>query len=160
MTTVAESIATVLVTRLEAITEANGYEFDVSQVVRVDRHGVQPSYKHLSIVIDQTKTRNEELSYPGNPPAIAWDMTFSLHLICRDSGDPQAKAINDEAMQAAAVKAVTLSQSDWYTLGGYAVNAEFASPEPYAQTDGEITGSTLPLVVTYRTSEYDLTVQR
>jgi len=160
MTTVAESIATVLVARLEGITEADGFEFDVSQVVRVDRHGVQPTYKHLSIVIDQSKARNQELSYAGNPPAIAWDLTFDLHLICRDSGDPQAKAINDEMMQAEVVEAVTLSLSDWYTLGGYAVNAEFGDPVAYTGAEGEITGSTLPLVVTYRTSEYDLTVQR
>ena len=161
MTTVAESIAGVVVARLEAITEANGYDFDVSQVVRFDRHGTQPTYKHLSIAIEESKTRNPALDAPGNPPAQAWVTTFSLQLICRDSGEPQGKAINDDMMQAAAVKALSNEEAaDWYTMGGYALDSEFGEPVPFTQTDGEVTGSVLPLLVTFRVSEYDMTVQR
>jgi hypothetical protein len=157
--TVAESIAAVVVDRLENITEANGYDFDVSQVVRVDRHGTQPTYKHLSIIIEETKTRKEGLDIPGNPPGIAWVTTFNLQLICRDS-TVQGKAISDDAMQAAVVSAITEGAADWYSLEGYAIDAEFGEPTLHTQSDGEVTGSVLPLLITYRTSEYDMTVQR
>jgi hypothetical protein len=162
MTTVAESIAQVVVSRLEAITEANGFAFDVSQVVRVDRHGTQPTYRHLSIVIDESKARNEGLDVPGEPPGIGWATTFSLNLICRDSvSNTQGKAINDDLMQAAVVKAITnQGAADWYSLGGYAIDAAFGDPVPRTEESGEITGSVFPLLVTFRTSEYDMETQR
>lgn len=160
-TPISERIAAVVVSRLEGITESNGYSFDVSEVVRPDRHGEQPRYKHLSIIVDQSKARNDAIDIPGNPPGVGFDITFNLHLICRDGGsETQARAINDEEMQAEVVRAVTLGLSDWYTMGGYAVNSEFGSPELFTQTDGEVAGSKYPLIVTYRVSEYDHTVQR
>lgn len=159
-TPISEQIATVLVGRLEGITQQEGFDFDVSEVVRIDRHGKQPKYRHLGIIIDETKERNPNVDTPGNPPGVGYDLTFRLHLICRDGGDPDARAISDSDMQNAVRKAVTLELGDWGTFSGYAMYADFATPEPHEEADGEVSGSVLPLIVTYRVSEYSDAVQR
>mgnify|MGYP000679761412 FL=1 len=68
---IVEQIALELYTRLESLLVSEGnYETLVSEVVRPTRVGIIP--KHGQVVIVQgTSTEVPELSFPGNPPAIA-----------------------------------------------------------------------------------------
>lgn len=152
-TPVPELITSVLVARLETIQEINGYNFDISEVVRPDRRGQDVRYKHLSVIIDTQQERNEEIDVPGNPPAIGQKLTFNLKCVIRDENEPQAKAINDYEMAAALQNAITSTGGDWYSFGGYAINTEWGNLEKFGLAEGEITGFNFPVIVSYRVSE-------
>lgn len=156
-TPVPELIALELVDRLEEITVANGYAFDVAAVVRPDRRGAEVKYQHLSILLEQgTSQRQPDLDYPGNPPAVAYDLEFSIKCIVRDSaGTTVAHASNENDMAAAVVKAITATGNDWYTLDGNAVIAELGSHDPFRSENGEFNGVAIGLSVTYRVAEND-----
>jgi len=76
--TVIESIAREIVSRLEQIKIANGYAFNVTSVIRPNRNATWTPEDRLILVKQGDSTKNESLSCPGNPPAMAFDTTFEL----------------------------------------------------------------------------------
>lgn len=154
-TAVPELIALELVSRLEDITIANGYSFDVAAVVRPSRDGSNVKYQHLSLRVDQgAPTRNRDLDFPGNPPAVAYDLEFLVKGCVRGaSSDPHATTEND--LGAAIVKAIKSVGNDWYTFDGNAVIADTGDEEPFKPDQGELNGISVPVLVTYRVSEND-----
>ncbi len=153
-TPIPELIAIEIESRLNEILKENGYSFDVSEVVRPSRRGENWQRKHFGIgILQGTAERNPELDCPGNPPAIAFDLTFDLECVCRDSSNStEAHATAENEIAAAAMQAIA-SSTQWHTMDGNCVNSEFGSPTPFSSPEGEMDGVTLPLVVTYRVSE-------
>jgi hypothetical protein len=157
---VIERIALEIVERLERISLANGFTFDVKKVVRNDRLGTANTPEHLMMeVVQGVSQYNADLSHPGNPPAIAWDTTFNIHCYVRESQRLETDvATTSNEMVAAVIKAITTpatSPSTWYMMGDSAVIAEFESSEPFSPGDGSHAGATIPLSVTHRQSEND-----
>jgi hypothetical protein len=158
---VVEQIAEVLVERLEQITTANGYEFDVYEVVRPTRTNNDFSPRNLSILVDQASlTRNDDLSYPGNPPAVAWDVIFNIHCFVRESDKTEiAKATGENEFHSAVIKSIVTSNM-WYTMDSLAVIADIGNVEKFSSSTGDHAGVMVPLSVTYRVSEDDPTEVR
>lgn len=153
-TPIPELIALELVDRLWEISTANGYAFDVTEVVRPNRNGDNWKHEDLSIgIIQGPQTRLENLDCPGNPPALAYQTTYTATCVLRESGDPSA--VDENKAAAAIVKATVASANDWYSFGGNAIDAAFGDATPFSPGDGEVNGITVPIVVTYRISETD-----
>ena len=159
---VPERLANELVTRLEEITVANGYPFDVTEVVRSNRDGDTFRYTHQSIRLDQGSTdRVEELDCPGNPPALCWSQPFDVRCFTRNSNkaedqqDPEVEmphATNSNEMVAAAIQAIT-DASQWHTMNNVSFDARLGSVEPFAADDGEYNGHSVMVTFLYRVDE-------
>lgn len=151
--TVLESIAVALFDRLEAMVGSDDYQTEVASVLRLPRNGGEYSIEHLQIVIRQgSDDIDSELSYPGNPPAIAHRQTFNLrcHVLTseRDT-DPVEPIVN--AFAADVIKCLTAG-ADWYQFGGTAIDATVGAVEQVNE-DGGIDGFSLPIVILYRVDE-------
>jgi hypothetical protein len=158
VSTVVEDIATEIVRRLRNITVLNGYTFDVSNVVRPDRLGQNIVPENQLIVLSQgDSTKVDELSYPGNPPAVAYETIFSIHCFYRDSDKNPSEfdpVVNDLAGQV--IKCLRHEAGDrirWMTMAEKAIDSDIRSITPYPESDGTHIGVTIPLAVTYRHSE-------
>jgi hypothetical protein len=151
--TVLETIAVALTTRLEAMVGSDDYETKVASVLRPGRNGGEFNIEHLQIVIRQGADEIiDELSYPGNPPAIAHKQTFNLrcHVVTSEHDtDPVDSVVN--AFQADITKCLTAG-NEWYQFGGSATDATIGAVEPINE-DGGIDGFNLPVFVTYRVDE-------
>lgn len=163
-TTVPELIALEIVGRLQLITTVNGYAFTVSEVVRPNRKGDNRKYSHLGIgVLQSLSERVPELDCPGNPPAIAYAVTFNLECVCKDSeidASTAAHATNENEMAATVVKALANDGGMWFTMNNNAINTELGAMEPYSSPEGEFNGVQIPVRVIYRVAENDPYVVR
>jgi hypothetical protein len=153
-TPVPELIATTLITRLQAITIAGGYAFDVASVVRVNRDGTgwAPA-NHTIAVIQASNARDPEGDHEGNPPAIAHLLTFAIVGFVRQSDRATAADQTQENIIDAAMRKAITTPVDWHTFGGRSYNANLGDTERFTSDDGKHTGATLTLEVMYRVSE-------
>jgi hypothetical protein len=151
--TVVETIAVALYDRLEAMVGSDDYQTEVASVIRPARNGGDFNIEHLQIVIRQGLDEIvDELSYPGNPPAIAHRQTFNLRchvLLSERDTDSVESTVN--TFQADVIKCLTTGTT-WYQFGGYAVDTNIGAVEPINE-DGGIDGFNLPVYVTYRVDE-------
>jgi len=159
-TSVIELIALEIVRRLEQITTENDYSFSVCSVVRPNRLGEGYSPEDKMIVVKQGDSiKNEDASYPGNPPAIAYDVSFEIACIVRSSDfDPDEYNPEQNERGAQIVKAITGEATDpgaWYTMEGNAVLADIGDVKQFAVSEGDHNGVTVDLSVLYRMSEND-----
>lgn len=159
-----ERIAAVIVTRLENITTANGYQITVDDVVRPDRQAVDYTPKNYLILVEQSDdVPVPELDIPGNPPAIASAVTFNIIGLNRQSdrpGTPTPVSTGDNKLSASIRKAIC-NAADWHHFDNLSLNAAFGVAQPVSSQTGDHAGITIPLVVTYRYSETDpYTVRR
>ena len=159
-TTVIELIALEIVRRLEQITTENDYSFDVTGVVRPDRLGQSSTPEDKGIEVTQGDSiRNEELSHPGNPPAIAYDTDFEINCFVRSSDfDQTAFNIDQNERGGQIIKAITQEATDpglWYTMGGNAIICEIGDVKAFTQSEGNHNGVSVMIQVTHRTSETD-----
>ncbi len=116
MTPVPELIAIEIESRLNAVLKADGYAFDLSEVVRPTRKGENWLKRHRGVAILQGEsTRVPELDCPGNPPAIAYELTFDLACVTRDSMNSEDAHATEENEMAAAMKAIA-SSAQWHTM--------------------------------------------
>lgn len=117
------------------------------------------SPRHGSVLVEAGEVeRVEELDYAGNPPGIAWRQIFNIRVYVRDENDSTAWQMLSSLYLAQIDKAIK-APSAWWTMGGYAVDAE-TLPWTHQPPDGGLGGATLPIAVTYRVSELDMAVQR
>lgn len=159
-TPIPELIADEVVERLEAISIQDGFSFTVEFVTRPNRLGTNFTPKPYGmLVILGDNQRNADMDHPGNPPAIAYDLTVMVKCFANASTTgTDSHNLRSNEMIAAAIKAIAnpdTSPSTWYTLGGNAINAEFGDIEYFSSPEGDHAGAVLPLVVTYRVSETD-----
>ena len=131
----------------------DAYQTEVSSVIRPSKNGGDYNIEHLQIVMKQgTDEIVDELSYPGNPPAIAHKQTFNLrcHVLPSDR-DTDAVETTTNIFAADVIKCLTAG-NNWYTFGGNATDATVGAAEPINE-DGGIDGFNLPLYITYRVDE-------
>ena len=156
-TAVPELIAVEIVTRLEAITVANGYAFNVAEVVRPSRKGHNWDRAHLGVgVLQSDSERVPELDCPGNPPALCYRVTFNLECVCKDSeidSPTAAHATNENEMAATVIKALTVGGNTWHTMDGNAIDTEIGTHQPFTSSEGEMNGVMIPIAVLYRVDE-------
>lgn len=157
-----ERIAAVIVSRLEAITTANGYAIDVENVIRPDRQARVFTPKNNIIIVEQADSVPvPELDHPGNPPAICKALTFQIFAMNRPLDKSETPvATNNNTLEACVIKAIC-SPTDWHHFSNLAINAVFGTAQPCESSQGDHAGVMLPLIVTYRHSETDpYTVRR
>ena len=151
--TILETIAVALFDRLEAMVDSDDYNTEVSSVIRPARNGGEFNIEHLQIVVRQAGDEIiDELSYPGNPPAIAHKQTFNLRchvLLSERNTDSVESTIN--TFQADVIKCLTTG-NEWYQFGGSCIDATIGAVEPINE-DGGIDGFNLPVYITYRVDE-------
>ena len=149
---VPERIAAAIVTRLENSTP------EFSSVTRVNRDATDWQVTNDSVVVRQgTAARLPELDYPGNPPAIAYELTFAIVGFIRQSDrikDADDIEINTIAanIQKAIVAGLT---STWHTFGGICFDASFGETVPFVTDNGAHTGAVVEVMCRYRVSETD-----
>ena len=101
--------------------------------------------------------RRPELDCPGNPPAIANEMPFSVMLELRPS-DKDDTSIDTfkNTFRARAITALTKPEregDDWVTFNRLAVNSRIGNATPYLDDAGEVAGIKLTIAVIYRHDE-------
>jgi hypothetical protein len=160
-----EKIADEVLARLQSITIANGYEFDASAVVMVNRDTNAWDAKPRRIIINQTtETENPDHNYPGNPPAVAYDVQFEItgyasQLDVKGEVGVLNTNVTDTQMIAAIRKALANNDaSGWHTFDGNAFNASFGTSTTVDAPGHD--GAQVVLTVQYRTSEIDPFVRR
>jgi len=153
---VLENIALTLLARLEGLVNNGGtYNTDVVEVIRPTRLGSNWTPQHLQIVLTQGASEVvDELSYPGNPPAICRRQTFNIRChVMSDEQDTEAIETVINTFAADIVK-VVCTPSEWYNFSGYAINSEWLAMEDIA-SDGSVDGCNVLIAVYYRTDEND-----
>ena len=155
-TAIPELIAQELIDRLEDITTGNDYSFTVPSVDRVNRDGHDWTPKTNTIVVVQTAhERLEELDFAGNPPGLAYLLTFTIQGFVRQSDRSNtADAALENNMEASIKKAVA-GNATWHTFDGNAFNAMWGQTQRFDPTQGAHAGVSVELMVQYRVSEYD-----
>ena len=151
-----ETIALEVVARLEAITIANGYTFDNAGVTRVNRNANDWRPRNYSIAVEQgSDSENDEQTHGGNPAAIAYDLTFEIHGFIRESDTSTTASDATENAMVAAIKLALAGETNWHNWDGNATNTHWGSTQPFVSREGDHSGVTVPLTVTYRISEND-----
>jgi hypothetical protein len=150
--TVIESIALELESRLSAMIDDTSYETEVLEVIRPRRlNDFTPA--DMQIVLTQGSTEVvADLSYPGNPPAIARRQTFNIR--CHVMNDEHDQTTIDEVTNTFAadvIKAVTTG-ANWEDFDGNAVDATIEAFE-LISGDGGLAGVNVPVSILYRTDE-------
>ena len=158
-TPIIDNIATTLVSRLENITTANSYAFDATvEESNRDADSWAPSVGKI-IVQQEDREKNEELSCPGNPAKVAYDVMFVVHGFYEELDvDVSEPGIIDEnirrnVMSGAIEQAIANNDSAWHTFGGNAVLADFMG-DTRVEVAG-YRGVSVNLRVQYRVSELD-----
>jgi hypothetical protein len=100
-------------------------------------------------------TPNPELSCPGNPPAIAYDLEAIIAGIVKPS-ELDEKAIDTfrNRMGADIIKAAT-DADNWHQWGGVAINTMHGPVQSYTDETGGFSGVMVKFIITYRVSETD-----
>ena len=160
-TPINQKIVDELLARLQNITTDNGYEFDVGTVEVVDRDTDGWAATPRCVIIEQQpEEENEEMSCPGNPPRVAFNLSFKIHGYAkRLNVDDTAVAVSEtntteNNMLAAIKKAIANNDAgSWHTFDGNAIDAEVSAAEPFNESGWD--GGTVLLTVVYRVSELD-----
>lgn len=153
--TVCESIALELYDRLLVLVGNTTYPIDIVEVVRPTRLG-NYTPRDMQIVLTQGESEVvEELSCPGNPPAIARRQRWNCHChLMNDETSEESIDARINEFYGCVVQAICDPANEWHTFGGYAIDAMIGDPE-MINADGGIDGVTVPVYATYRTDEND-----
>jgi len=151
--TVIADIIDVIKTRIESVVVGDDFDVAVNRVVLPTQYDIS-SLEHADVVVaSQDPKRNAELSCPGNPAAIAYDLSVMVAIVIAPStGDERSFDEIATALGTACQKAVA-TQDSWHEFDGNAINATIGpliSVKPGAEQQH---GIGFELVVTYRVSE-------
>lgn len=95
----------------------------------------------------------DELSRPGNPPAIAHAQRFDVHChLLISEHDPTSIDEYVAVFCADVIEVITNASPMWYTMGDLCFNSELGAAEMF-NSEG-VAGFTLPVTCMYRVSEY------
>lgn len=112
--------------------------------------------KDLVVVVSQgDPTPNTELSYPANPPVIAYDLEVTVAGIVKPS-DSETVAIDTfKNRMGADIIAAATNASLWHQWGGLAINTVHGPVEYYTDETGGFSGAMVKFTITYRVPEND-----
>jgi hypothetical protein len=151
---VPELIAIELISRLESITTANGYDM-TARVYRVNRdaaNGWSPKNYDI-VVVEGDEARNTEIDCPGNPPAVGYDFPISIQAYIRQSDRSTVPEQRLAKNFVANIRKAVATPSAWHTFGGNAINSDIGTASFFRSDDGSHSGMTMELMVMYRVSE-------
>ena len=151
-----ERIAEELVRRLGQVVVSEDQQIRLAKVYRVNRDATDWTPDNNTIVVKQgLASRIPESDYPGNPPAIAYELSFMLIGFIRQS-DRETKVDDSEINTIVALmKRAVTPDSDWHNFDGVSFDAVFGEVQPFVADGGGNTGAMVELFVRYRVSEYD-----
>lgn len=153
-TPVPELIALELISRLEDITVANGFSFNVAGVDRVNRDSSEWTPKNNSIVVVQSlEARDSESDHPGNPAAIAYQLTFNIKGFVRQSDRATTADQSKENDMLAAVRLAVAGTTTWHQFDGNSYDADWGEVTRFESESGSHAGLNIELIVRYRVSE-------
>lgn len=153
-TAISEQIAVIVRSRLAAISTGSGYETTISGgAIRPTKlGGFQP--KDYQVVVTQgTQEQIPELSHPGNPPAVAWNLPFNVSAILRPSDELNTAMDTLRNEFAADVVKALNTGSAWWTFGGLAINSTIGAITSFEPAEGSSGGFNIILNVIFRTDE-------
>jgi hypothetical protein len=117
--------------------------------------------KDLVVVVSQgDPTPNAELSYPGNPPVIAYDMEVIVAGVVKPSDEETTAIDTFKNRMGADIIAAATNATNWHQWGGLAINTTLGPIESYTEETGGRSGVMVKLLVTYRVPENDPTTVR
>lgn len=149
-TAIPELIAQVIQTRLQQITTANGYETNVSEVVRPTRDDKSQPKDNQIFLTNGDDSRAEEFDCQGNPPAFAYRQEYEVNSVIRPSEKATTPSAKLQAtLRSDILKAIT-AYTAWWQMGGNAIQTEFGSITNYNAPDGSALGVRISLNVIYR----------
>jgi len=113
-----------------------------------------PKHRQIVLLVGDEEDV-EELMRPGNPPAVAKMQTYNIVCNLLPSELDPTPIETYEARVVSEVKiAITQAGTQWHNFNGLAVNAEFGASRAI-DASGSVAGVIVPLMVTYRTSEWN-----
>jgi hypothetical protein len=152
---VPERIADVIEKRLQKIVAGGSYYVAGFEVVRPTRNGnFTPQDNQFIIVQDEIEIVSD-LMCPGNPPAMAYRITYNIfaHSLCSETDITPADYFSNYLM--AEIKRAIVDAPAWYHMEGLAIDSMFGSPA-LISNDGGVDGINVPVQVTFRVTEGDM----
>ena len=149
MTPIIEQIALKLETLVNAITVANGYNYDLL-AVRPKRLFLEGDlYDDLNVVIEQAECKLMEES----DEILIWSQEFSLQAICIDS-DTATESIDTKRNKIRSDIEKKLMTDENWLLDGLAEGIIFAGAEPF-YLENKIYGISVNINVIYKVNTND-----
>ncbi len=157
MASLVNTIMEVVKARLETVRVVNGYSHDIADVARPRREGRYAPQHLLAVITHKDIEHDEDLSHPGNPPAVAWILPVRIVGIVFPS-DLIETAIDEvaDSFGADLQKAIAVPAASWQTFSDNAINATIG---PLIDADDvesdDASGKEFELRITYRVDETD-----
>jgi hypothetical protein len=154
-TPVVSRISDEIFARLQALVSGSAGAYSFANVVRPTKLATYTPQHGLIVLTRGEVSRVTELDYPGNPPAVAFQQTFSIRVhIAPSEKDTTPVEVYEDVMEAEIHKAIVNDAATWHTFGDLAINADLGAQQTVV-SDGGYDGIAVPLAVTFRVTEGD-----
>lgn len=154
-TPVVSRISDEIFARLQALVSGSAGAYSFANVVRPTKLATYTPQHGLIVLTRGEVSRVTELDCPGNPPAVAFQQTFSIRVhIAPSEKDTTPIEVYEDVMEAEIHKAIVNDSATWHTFGELAMNADIGAQQTVV-SDGGYDGMAIPLTVTYRVTEGD-----
>ncbi len=154
-TPVVSRISDEIFARLQALVSGSAGAYSFANVVRPTKLATYTPQHGLIVLTRGEVSRVTELDCPGNPPAVAFQQTFSIRVhIAPSEKDTTPVEVYEDVMEAEIHKAIVNDAATWHTFGNLAINADLGAQQTVV-SDGGYDGIAVPLAVTFRITEGD-----
>jgi hypothetical protein len=154
-TPVVSRISDEIFARLQALVSGSAGAYSFANVVRPTKLATYTPQHGLIVLTRGEVSRVTELDCPGNPPAVAFQQTFSIRVhIAPSEKDTTPVEVYEDVMEAEIHKAIVNDSATWHTFGDLAINADLGAQQTVV-SDGSYDGIAVPLTVTFRITEGD-----
>jgi hypothetical protein len=154
-TPVVSRISDEIFARLQALVSGSAGAYSFVDVVRPTKLATYTPQHGLIVLTRGEVSRVTELDCPGNPPAVAFQQTFSIRVhIAPSEKDTTPVEVYEDVMEAEIHKAIVNDAATWHTFGDLAINADIGAQQTVV-SDGSYDGIAVPLAVTFRVTEGD-----
>jgi hypothetical protein len=154
-TPVVSRISDEIFARLQSLVSGSAGAYSFANVVRPTKLATYTPQHGLIVLTRGEVSRVTELDCPGNPPAVAFQQTFSIRVhIAPSEKDTTPVEVYEDVMEAEIHKAIVNDAATWHTFGDLAINADLGAQQTVV-SDGGYDGIAVPLTVTFRVTEGD-----
>ena len=154
-TPVVSRISDEIFARLQALASGSAGAYSFANVVRPTKLATYTPQHGLIVLTRGEVSRVTELDCPGNPPAVAFQQTFSIRVhIAPSEKDTTPVEVYEDVMEAEIHRAIVNDAATWHTFGDLAINADLGAQQTVV-SDGGYDGIAVPLAVTFRVTEGD-----
>ena len=154
-TPVVSRISDEIFARLQALVSGSAGAYSFANVVRPTKLATYTPQHGLIVLTRGEVSRVTELDCPGNPPAVAFQQTFSICVhIAPSEKDTTPVEVYEDVMEAEIHRAIVNDAATWHTFGDLAINADLGAQQTVV-SDGGYYGIAVPLAVTFRVTEGD-----